>query len=213
MSSFDVIVIREDKDTYTCIFDGISQEMEETATLEESPEFGTTFIKKNPGIDIEYSVFFYPKKQDLNWVEVDSQVNGNYERIANWREGDKIDENRTLHFRFVDMYKGQLEEADEESESENEEEEWSDIYNECSFGEFITTEQTKHLEKYKDYTYYQTYGGGPEGGIIMNHLGDVYEVERNWGEVFKVGKKCKNAVFRNIRYRKNYEMKQVKVTK
>jgi hypothetical protein len=112
MSSFDVIVIREDKDTYTCIFDGVSQEMEKLFDLQVL-EITTTFTKKNPGVDIIYDIFFYPNQQKDNWIDIHTEVNDTFEKIAEWHEGDKIDEKRTLHFRFVDMYKGQLEEADD----------------------------------------------------------------------------------------------------
>ena len=47
-------------------------------------------------------------------------------------------------------------------------------------------------------TYYQTYGGGPEGGYFVKefydgsddttHLAGIYEVSRGWGEPFKVRK-------------------------
>ncbi len=31
-------------------------------------------------------------------------------------------------------------------------------------------------------TYYETYGGGPEGGYVVTSELQVYEVSRNWGE-------------------------------
>jgi hypothetical protein len=38
--------------------------------------------------------------------------------------------------------------------------------------------------RYKNCIYLQTYGGGPEGGIMILPNGKIYEVERNWGSTF-----------------------------
>jgi len=61
--------------------------------------------------------------------------------------------------------------------------EWSQIYSEFLFGEFIS--ENSEFETFKDYAYYQCYGGGPEGGYITNGR-DVYSVERNWGSSWTV---------------------------
>jgi hypothetical protein len=45
----------------------------------------------------------------------------------------------------------------------------------------------KSLQKFIGFTYYQTYGGGPEGGYFYNGA-TVYAVSRGWGTPFKARK-------------------------
>jgi hypothetical protein len=42
---------------------------------------------------------------------------------------------------------------------------------------------SKYNQRY-NCIYLQTYGGGPEGGIMILPNGKIYEVERNWGSTF-----------------------------
>jgi hypothetical protein len=44
----------------------------------------------------------------------------------------------------------------------------------------------EHLQQYRECVYYQCWGGGPEGGYIVDKKGKVYEVNRTWGEPFSV---------------------------
>ncbi len=65
-------------------------------------------------------------------------------------------------------------------------EEWEDVYNRpCPFKEFIHPDN-KELAPYATGTFYQTYGGGPEGGYVKMPDGTLLGVERTWGQPFKV---------------------------
>ena len=46
----------------------------------------------------------------------------------------------------------------------------------------------EHLKEFHDYHYYQCWGGGPEGGYIVNEKNFVFRVERSWGTSFSVEK-------------------------
>ena len=49
----------------------------------------------------------------------------------------------------------------------------------------------EHLSQFKNFKYFQTFGGGPEGGFIMERVGEhtmVSEVERSWFKPFTVTK-------------------------
>lgn len=71
-------------------------------------------------------------------------------------------------------------ECDDESD---EEDEWMEVYTHSMFGSFCG--EHEHLQPYKDFRYYQCWGGGPEGGYIV--CGDtVCRVNRSWGEPFSV---------------------------
>jgi hypothetical protein len=38
-------------------------------------------------------------------------------------------------------------------------------------------------------TYYQTYGGGPEGGFLVTAEGHFYDLDRTWHQPWKVTKR------------------------
>jgi hypothetical protein len=60
------------------------------------------------------------------------------------------------------------------------EEEWSEVYSIRNFKE-ISSEVYSDLW---DAIYYQTYGGGSEGGFLVQKKDNkeiIYEVSRNWG--------------------------------
>jgi len=64
---------------------------------------------------------------------------------------------------------------------EEEDDAWEDVYLTMPF--YTLCGEYPHLQDYKYAMYYQTYGGGPEGGYIT--LDDkVYAVQRNWGTPF-----------------------------
>lgn len=88
--------------------------------------------------------------------------------------------------------------AESDTESENEDDGWEDVY-EYYVSVNILIGEHPELQKFKktkySYTsYFQTYGGGPEGGYFIqkewNNEGacfaTVYAVERTWGAIFKV---------------------------
>lgn len=83
-----------------------------------------------------------------------------------------------------------LQECDSDSDADDDEDEWMDVYMRCSFGTFCKNQP--QLQKYADCTYYQCWGGGPEGGYLLYHLpedgwdDEVYRVNRTWGEPFTV---------------------------
>jgi len=58
-------------------------------------------------------------------------------------------------------------------------------------------EEVYSTEEWIEGTYYQTYGGGPEGGYLVLHNGDVFSIERSWFERF-TSDKCKNVKFEYI---------------
>jgi hypothetical protein len=59
-----------------------------------------------------------------------------------------------------------------------------DIYFEGSFESFCGTHA--HLQQYKTFYYFQCWGGGPEGGFIMNDNDETFRVNRTSGEPFTV---------------------------
>jgi hypothetical protein len=68
--------------------------------------------------------------------------------------------------------------------NESSEEEWCFVYNIEDFEEYCT-EELAFLSTGK---YYQTYGGGPEGGFVELPTGEVYSVKRSWGIPFTATK-------------------------
>ena len=64
----------------------------------------------------------------------------------------------------------------------HEEERWSSIYYQGEFAGFCG--EHPHLQDFKTAIYYQTYGGGPEGGYLVMPDKSVYHTDRNWGTPF-----------------------------
>lgn len=63
---------------------------------------------------------------------------------------------------------------------------WYEIYSSHSdFKEFCG--DIPRLQPYRNWVYYQCWGGGPEGGFIINQAdGRICKVNRGWGEPFSV---------------------------
>jgi hypothetical protein len=84
-----------------------------------------------------------------------------------------------------------MESQDSYIEYENEEDSWIQVYNiPESINPYI--ENIEHLQILRDGIYYQTFGGGPEGGFVVLENGDIYEITRNWFKPFsyeKIGQK------------------------
>jgi hypothetical protein len=79
---------------------------------------------------------------------------------------------------------------------------WEEVYNDSEpFNKYCPP----NLSYLKDGVYYQTYGGGPEGGYVETPNSDVYEVERGWGTPF-TARKCEG---KKLVYRKCDEMKGI----
>jgi hypothetical protein len=82
-----------------------------------------------------------------------------------------------------------LGECDSDSDAD-EDDEWMDVYNVGTFERFCKNQP--QLQKYADCTYYQCWGGGPEGGYLLYRTcetgwdDEVYRVNRTWGEPFTV---------------------------
>ena len=92
-------------------------------------------------------------------------------------------------------------ESDSESDADSEEEDdWEDIYAEIEGVDDLIGEH-EHLLQFATRiksdtmvktTYYQTYGGGPEGGYFIKrtyfkhggHNEEIFSVHRNWGKPF-----------------------------
>lgn len=64
---------------------------------------------------------------------------------------------------------------------------WSTIYYRGEFAGFCG--EHPHLQDFKTATYYQTYGGGPEGGYLVMPDKSVYTTDRNWGTPFSLPEK------------------------
>jgi hypothetical protein len=71
-------------------------------------------------------------------------------------------------------------ESDDESDDE-EEDDWMEIYSEKE-----VDGELEELKPYEGFHYYQCWGGGPSGGFITNDKGDIYKINRTWGEPFTV---------------------------
>ena len=92
----------------------------------------------------------------------------------------------------LEMYDNKNAESDAESDDDAEsidEDDWMDVYMRCSFAKYC--ENQPQLQKYADCTYYQCWGGGPEGGYLLRRRSEdsedeVYKVNRTWGEPFTV---------------------------
>lgn len=75
----------------------------------------------------------------------------------------------------------------EDDESEDEDEDEMQVYFETeTFGNLCG--EHEHLKEFHEYHYYQCWGGGPEGGYIVNEKNFVFKVERSWGTPFSVEK-------------------------
>jgi hypothetical protein len=72
------------------------------------------------------------------------------------------------------------------SSVEEEEDEWMECYHTCSFSEVSSV----NLQQYHNAVYYQCWGGGPEGGfIVQTDANGVYRacrVNRTWGTPWTV---------------------------
>jgi hypothetical protein len=67
---------------------------------------------------------------------------------------------------------------------DEDEDEWMEVYSyHHGFGSFCG--EHEHLQPYRDFRYYQCWGGGPEGGYIECGV-ELYRVNRTWGKPFTV---------------------------
>ena len=75
----------------------------------------------------------------------------------------------------------------QDDENEDEDEDEMQVYFETeTFGNLCG--EHEHLKEFHEYHYYQCWGGGPEGGYIVNEKNFVFKVERSWGTPFSVEK-------------------------
>lgn len=82
-------------------------------------------------------------------------------------------------------HEGKEESEDEESEDEDDGE--MEVYFETeNFGNLCG--EHEHLKEFHDFHYYQCWGGGGDGGYIVNEKNFVFRVSRNWGTPFSVEK-------------------------
>jgi len=110
-------------------------------------------------------VFLVIKKKDLPMKAEELQTEEQYKKSLNHEEEE--------------------EEEDEEEDEEEEEEDdnWLEVYDKPhSFEPYCGDHE--HLQPYKDFTYYNCWGGGPEGGYITGPDNQIYEVNRTWGTPF-----------------------------
>jgi hypothetical protein len=79
------------------------------------------------------------------------------------------------------------ESEDEERQHEDEDDGEMEVYFETeTFGNLCG--EHEHLKEFHDFHYYQCWGGGGDGGYIVNEKNFVFRVERNWGTPFSVEK-------------------------
>jgi hypothetical protein len=90
------------------------------------------------------------------------------------------DNNRKL----IALYYGEC--IDKEALDEDEEDDdWMEIYSHHpDFKVFCGDHE--HLKPYHGFRYFQCWGGGDEGGFIMNDDDETFKVKRGWGEPFSV---------------------------
>lgn len=68
---------------------------------------------------------------------------------------------------------------------EEEDDDWMEIYSHHpDFKVFCGDHE--HLKPYHGFRYFQCWGGGDEGGFIMNDDDETFKVKRGWGEPFSV---------------------------
>jgi hypothetical protein len=80
-----------------------------------------------------------------------------------------------------------MDEESEDEESEDEDDGEMEVYFETeTFGNLCG--EHEHLKEFHDFHYYQCWGGGGDGGYIVNEKNFVFRVERNWGTPFSVEK-------------------------
>ena len=80
-----------------------------------------------------------------------------------------------------------LKHEDTEDEAEDEDDAEMEVYFETEhFGNLCGDHE--HLKEFHDFHYYQCWGGGGDGGYIVNEKNFVFRVERNWGTPFSVEK-------------------------
>lgn len=97
----------------------------------------------------------------------------------------KLDEYRRRGPNLVQFYNTKDEPVEDDEDKEDDA--WQELYHTCPFDAFIGSHE--HLQQFKGFTYYETFGGGPQGGYIAKGAGDasaqiVYAVERTWGTPF-----------------------------
>lgn len=73
----------------------------------------------------------------------------------------------------------------EENDEDDEDDDWMEIYSQHETFKAFCGDH-KHLKPYHDFRYFQCWGGGDEGGFIMNDKDETYKVNRGWGEPFSV---------------------------
>jgi len=92
--------------------------------------------------------------------------------VVAFEDGDEMDEiDYTLRQVVDEVYDEYLEQ-------------WEDVYYEGPFVGFCG--EHPHLQDFKAATFFQTYGGGPEGGYIRMPDGSVYSIQRTWGDPFSL---------------------------
>jgi hypothetical protein len=91
-------------------------------------------------------------------------------------------------------------------DSFDEDDEWSDI---CMTYAFEKCSSDKY-EAYHSYTYYQTYGGGGEGGYITNGK-ETLSVSRDWGTSWVLEPVKGELIFRTVEHDKWNSTKQLRL--
>ena len=128
------------------------------------------------GVDLKAKGVSYDIKSGVMTI---SMADGSYKEINgvcdyNWWEGHS-----PTHEEIVD-----------DSSDSDCEKEWQEVFNagehnECAKPQLFKDVKGDMFPEFNDFKYYQTYGGGPEGGFITDGI-IVAKVHRDWGIPFSV---------------------------
>ena len=99
-----------------------------------------------------------------------------WEPVSKFLEGDVL----------TQPCKSCFKEEEEEEEDQDEDDEMQVYFETDNFGQFCG--EHEHLKEFHNCRYYECWGGGSQGGFIVNEKNFVFRVERNWGTPFQVEK-------------------------
>ena len=104
-------------------------------------------------------------------------------------DGSYKDINGVYDYSWWEGHSPTHEEIVDDSDTDNEDE-WQEVYNAGEHNKNAKPQLFKDVKgdtfpEYNEFKYYQTYGGGPEGGYITDGI-IVAKVHRDWGIPFSV---------------------------
>ena len=143
------------------------------------PQFDAVAITNELGSALRLKRELDALKAKMNEVELNEDEDQGFCKVCKkWEPVSKFLEGDVLTQPCKSCFKEE-EEEDEDDEME--------VYSETdNFGQFCG--EHEHLKEFHNCRYYECWGGGSQGGFIVNEKNDVFRVERNWGTPFKVEK-------------------------